>query len=913
MTMKYGFAASVCGFAFTAFAAGPQYDGTMCPIDGGVRIAVEVDSSATAMLIYPTPPGGGYFMTEVAPGQFVHDIQGLDVGDVVSFNFVLQNPQQYNYPPHSLNVAGECVAFERNDVTPPPPRGFRHELDAREGGYWFVFRAGTTGNGIPATTNVIARVRIDGGEFDDVVLLEESPGIFTAPVPAGAGQNVFYWFEQLVGEATVPTVPYERVLGDASVDAPSGPISASTAGRVRHRHPYEWRFDNYVELYDDGRAFELHIAEDGESIDATVVTNPALGVGRVDFKYFIQTDPSVCDRPLTAVNMVMDVDAQQPGVFHHRIPIVTPGAILDIDMTLTDLPESSPVGSYYTDIYYYQVGRGIFSRLPNPRAQPAGPASVPHVVSPRFGFAQHAQGMTMEQLDRFLLGKAIFETDFQTGELLNEPTRFDCCSGPLGFSFDQSPAFQTGLLGPSYTQASCMKCHVQDGRGRLPQDGGDLTSVTFSVGVPGSNALGEPNPHPYYGNQLDIESAVGELPEGRVTLEWEYIDGTFDDGTAYELRRPVYTFRDMAYGSLGLNVPDEFGSSGYKGEATVSARMTPMLTGVGLLDAVSDESILANVDAGDADGDGISGRVNMVWDRTIGAEAIGRFGWKASQPSLLQQTNKAFNRDMGMTTPLYPQQDCGDEQPECDDGSFVPELPMAELQLVEEYLTGLIPPPRINHETSDAIAGMHLFKAANCQACHVPTLQARVDHPIKTYRGLQVEAFTDLLLHDMGPGLADTMQVFGASGTEWRTPPLWALDHVRHALGLPQTCEDPFSGDAEPNFLHDGRARSIIEAILWHGGEAEASRSAVLAMSQQERTQLVAYASYPFPDPIFDGDVEVPCPGDLDDNGAIGLGDLLAIIAGWGQPGPGDLDGSGSVGVNDLLFVLQRYGEVCSG
>jgi CxxC motif-containing protein (DUF1111 family) len=666
-------------------------------------------------------------------------------------------------------------------------------------------------------------------------------------------------------------------------------------------------------LYDEGRAFELHLVEEGESIDATVVTNPALGVGRIDFKYFIQSDPSVCDRPLTAVNMVMERDPDVPGVFHHRIPMVTPGVILDIDMTLTDLPTSSPVASYYTDIYYYQIGRGIFSRLPNPRAQPAGAASVPHVVSPRFGFAQHAQGMTMEQLDRFLLGKAIFETDFETGDLLNEPTRFDCCSGPLGFSFDQSPVFQAGLLGPSYTQSSCMRCHVQDGRGRFPQPGGDLSSVTFSVGVPGANALGEPNPHPYYGNQLDVESFGGESPEGRVTLEWEYIDGTFDDGAPYQLRRPIYTFRDMAYGSLGVNLPDEFDSIGYKGEATMSARMTPMLTGVGLLDAVRVESILANADAEDVDGDGISGRANMVWDRSKGMEVIGRFGWKASQPSLLQQSSKAFNRDMGMTTPLYPQQDCGDQQAECDEGSSVPELTSPQLKLVEDYLTGLIPPPRINYETADAIAGMHLFKAANCQACHVPTLEASEEHAIKTYRGLQVEAFTDLLLHDMGPDLADTMDVFQATGSEWRTAPLWALDYVRHALGLPQTCEDPFSGSAEPNFLHDGRARSIMEAILWHGGEAEASRSVVLAMSSQERDQLVAYTLYPFPDPIFDEAFEPPpCPGDLDGSGTIGIGDLLVVIAGWGMPGPGDLDGSGTVGVDDVLWILQHYGDACS-
>ena len=705
-------------------------------------------------------------------------------------------------------------------------------------------------------------------------------------------------FDRAVGEE----LPYQ-------IATPENPIAGMTGGRFRDRHPYEWRFDQYVDLYDSGRAYQLDIVDSGRKLDATITVNPNFAVGRIDFKYFINSDPEQCNRPLTGVNLTMTRDTNQPNLFRMQVPDVTAGAVVDIDLTFTDLPADSPVAAYYSDIHYYQVGRGRFGRSGNPRAQPAGEASIPHVVSPRFGFTQHAQGMTRQQIEAFLEGKASFETDFQTGKLLNEPNRFDCCSGPLGVVYRDSPMFREGALGPRYSATSCIRCHMQDGRGRLPQPGDNLLNTVFNIGIPGSNQFGEPNPHPLYGSQFDIDSVDGTQPEGRVTLDWEFIDGAFDDGTPYQLRRPIYTFRDTAYGSLGTNVPDEFSTPGYQGEAVVSARMTPMLTGVGLLEAVSESAILANVDIDDSNGDGISGRRNIVWDRTLGTEVTGRFGWKAGQPSLIQQAAVAFSRDMGMTNPVYPLADCGESQPGCESAPNTPDVDAGELDLVAQYLHGLVPPPRVNHEDPDAINGMHLFKEANCNACHVPSLKTDQSHHIATYRDQEIEAFTDLLLHDMGEGLADSQSEFAASGSEWRTAPLWGLAYVRYAMGLPETCEDPWEGGAEPNFLHDGRARSIMEAILWHGGEATASRNAVLAMSATDREALVRYVEYPFNDPIFQEDPNTPCPADLSGDGVVSGIDLGILLGNWANSGLGDISGDGLVDGEDMGLLLSAWGS----
>ncbi|MEE2906563.1 MAG: di-heme oxidoredictase family protein [Planctomycetota bacterium] len=899
--------AAALSVSTTIHAATPDYQGTVCHVEGGARIEVSTGTDTSLMLIYPTPPGGGWHMTEEFPGLYTHLIQGLEPGDDLTFNLLLQNPHQYVFPTHDITIESDCVAFERDDVTPPPPRGFRHNIQVDPDGVLVQFESGANGTYLGDTTSVRLNYRIDDGLLTTATLQEVEPGTWEALIPnAEADQTMRYWFAQRLGAQPQDTALLTHILGEP-VLTPDWPIITKRSGRFRHRHPNEWRFDNYVEDYGLGKTFELTFTDWGNRVDVALVVDEDLPVNRVDFRYFTWNDPfaGLCNRPETLINQIMSGSQNQ---FSHVVEDVTPGEIIDFDLTFIDLP--TPGLQYYSEFFYYRVGLGTFGpHESNPRITPVGQATESHVYSPRFGFAQHASTLELNELKAFMDGKVFFETDYETADLLNFGTHFTCCAGPLGQLIEDSPVFQGGIIGPRYAAASCIQCHSMDGRGATPYANQDLVALIAQVSIPGKTADGEPLPHPLYGKQLDVV-ADGTVPsEGRLQVRYEEINGHFDDGTPYTLRKPIYEFLDMAYGSLGTNLPDNIGSPGYQGNAEFSPRIAPMLPGLGMLEAVDEATILSMADPDDVDGDGISGRVNRVWDLQAQATVIGRFGWKANQPSLRQQAAEAFRLDLGITTPLNPQQDCGEQQVDCEAGNGIPELQPDDLDLITTYLRGLTLPPRRNYDDLLAIAGMHLFKQANCHTCHSPTLQTGSTYPITAFRNLTIEPFTDLLLHDMGPALADDRPQFEATGREWRTPPLWALSYVNHALGVPDTCEDPESGGSAPNFLHDGRARSLMEAILWHGGEAEASRNVVLAMNTTQREELLAYVAYPFADPIFNTDDD--CPEDLDNNGQVDVMDVLLLLDGWDQPGPGDLDEDGVVDADDILILLRRYGETC--
>ena len=513
-----------------------------------------------------------------------------------------------------------------------------------------------------------------------------------------------------------------------------------------------------------------------------------------------------------------------------------------------------------------------------------------------------------------MAGKVQFETNHLNGELLNLPTYFDCCSGPIGFVLAQSPVYDAGEIGPKFNNASCISCHMLDGKGATPNPGVDLQSLVVQLSVPGTDEIGGPRAHPYYGHQLNTDATEGVQPEGQLRVTYTEQSGTFADGQSYSLRVPSYQYSEMTFGSIGQNIPDVNGSAGYQGVAQASPRIAPMLAGLGLLEAVREDDILSRVDESDSNGDGISGRPNWVYDELTDSMQLGRFGWKANQPNLLQQTAAAFHQDLGLTSSIYPREDCGEDDEDCNEAqNSAAEISQSDLALVEAYIRGLTLPPRRNYENPDAIAGMHLFKRAKCHTCHTPSLQTSDDYAIAGFRGQRIEAFTDLLLHDMGPDLADNRPHFGASGSEWRTPPLWALGYVKHVLGTPDTCTDPFSGGAQPNFLHDGRARSLSEAILWHGGEGQESRDSFVAMTGTERAQLIAFLEYPFDDPIFD-EVQTHCTLDLDGSGVIDVGDFSIFLVEFGTVGasPADFNGDGVVNISDFSIFLLDFGRPCS-
>ena len=295
-------------------------------------------------------------------------------------------------------------------------------------------------------------------------------------------------------------------------------------------------------------------------------------------------------------------------------------------------------------------------------------------------------------------------------------------------------------------------------------------------------------------------------------MTFEEVPGAFDDGTAYSLRRPTYQL-------AGIAAP-------LPGGLLVSPRVAPPVFGQGLLEAVTEATILASADPDDQNGDGISGRANYVWDPITGSTEIGRFGRKANTATVLQQTAAAYNGDMGVTSSFLPAEPCEGEQAGCE--RHDPEVTDEVVRLVEHYVRTLGVPARRDLDDAEARRGEALFKSAGCASCHLPELRTGTLADVPEASNQVIRPYTDLLLHDMGPGLADGRPDFLASGSEWRTAPLWGIGLTTVVNG-------------HTNFLHDGRARDLMEAVLWHDGEAAGAKAKVLKMAAADREALLAF------------------------------------------------------------------------
>ncbi len=383
-------------------------------------------------------------------------------------------------------------------------------------------------------------------------------------------------------------------------------------------------------------------------------------------------------------------------------------------------------------------------------------------------------------------------------------------------------------LGPLFNTNACQNCHIKDGRGHPPEPGdSNAVSMLVRLSIPDSTAYAEVIkrngvvPEPTYGGQLQDMSVPGVAPEGKVRVEYDPLTLRFRDGMTVELRQPTLRITQLGYGPMHPYTH-------------ASARIAPPMIGLGLLEAIPEAAILANADSDDKNDNGISGRPNWVWDDAQQKVVMGRFGWKAGQPTLNQQNAHAFAGDMGLTTRLKTADDCTPAQTDCrnapngngPDGE--PEVSDNILRLVEFYTRNLAVPARRNVDDPQVLAGKNLFFKAGCQQCHTPQFTTRADAAEPELANQVIRPYSDLLLHDMGEGLADNRTEFQASGREWRTPPLWGL-------GLTQTV----SGHTQ--LLHDGRARNVMEAILWHGGEAQAAQRQVLAFDADQRAALLAF------------------------------------------------------------------------
>ncbi|WP_339545560.1 di-heme oxidoreductase family protein [Pseudomonas sp. RA_35y_Pfl2_P32] len=383
-------------------------------------------------------------------------------------------------------------------------------------------------------------------------------------------------------------------------------------------------------------------------------------------------------------------------------------------------------------------------------------------------------------------------------------------------------------LGPLFNTNGCQNCHIKDGRGHPPApDAKNSVSMLVRLSIPNAPAYATlieqvgVVPEPVYGGQFQDMAVPGVTPEGKVRVEYTPVMVRFKDGSEVELRKPSLKISQLGYGPMH---PD----------TRFSARVAPPMIGLGLLEAIPDAAILANADPQDKDRNGIKGRPNLVWDDAQQKTVLGRFGWKAGQPNLNQQNVHAFSGDMGLTTRLRPFDDCTPTQADClkapngngPDGE--PEVSDNILRLVLFYSRNLGVPARRGVNDAQVLAGKNLFFQAGCQSCHTPKFTTAATAAEPELANQVIRPYSDLLLHDMGEGLADNRTEFQASGRDWRTPPLWGI-------GLTQTV----SGHTQ--FLHDGRARNLLEAVLWHGGEASAAQQQVLAFSAEQRAALLAF------------------------------------------------------------------------
>ncbi len=441
--------------------------------------------------------------------------------------------------------------------------------------------------------------------------------------------------------------------------------------------------------------------------------------------------------------------------------------------------------------------------------RPAGAATV-RVRDTADAFSDPSGNITFEDELKFKVGNGLFRKVW-----VSSPTSTLASDG----------------LGPLFNARSCQRCHIKDGRGHPPEGPDDnAVSMFLRVSIPddaaGISEIAEylgTAPDPTYGTQLQDFALPGIPAEYRLQIDYEETPVTLSGGETASLRRPTYTAADLGYGPLH---PD----------AMLSPRVAPQMIGLGLLEAVPAADILAWADPDDADGDGISGRANIVWSAEYDMPMLGRFGLKAGLPTIREQSAGAFAGDIGISNPLFADpfgecttiQDACVEAPHGDGDEREYEIDAEGLDLVTFYSRNLGVPARRDLDAPEVLRGKQVFFDTGCASCHRPKFVTHrlKDRPEQSFQ--LIWPYTDMLLHDMGEGLADHRPEARADGREWRTAPLWGIGLTGQVTG-------------HTYFLHDGRARSLLEAVLWHGGEAQAARDTVAAMPPVDRAALIAY------------------------------------------------------------------------
>lgn len=454
---------------------------------------------------------------------------------------------------------------------------------------------------------------------------------------------------------------------------------------------------------------------------------------------------------------------------------------------------------------------GDFSKAEAFEAMPGGATTSRKKVN-RDAFSQFSANLSFEQERDFKLGNALFRKLW-----VSSPSSTQASDG----------------LGPLFNARACQSCHLKDGRGHPPEGAADATSMFLRLARPAQNDaeraalesyVAANFPDPVYGGQLQDNAVPGLKAEGHMRIEYEEVPVALAGGEIVSLRKPTYAIDDLGYGPLHP-------------ETTLSARIAPPMIGMGLIQAIEPSDIVANADPDDADGDGISGRVQLTRATPDSAIEIGRFGWKAQNPSIRKQTAAAFASDIGISSPDLPKShgDCMAAQEEClarptgvQKRLGDTEAPDPIMDLVTFYSENLAVPARRDYEAPDVLRGKEMFYSLGCTACHRPKFVTSRDAADEIHAFQLIWPYSDFLLHDMGEGLADGQPVGVANGREWRTAPLWGI-------GLTETV------NGHTFFLHDGRARNLTEAILWHGGEAQGARDRFAALEKADRDALIRF------------------------------------------------------------------------
>jgi len=614
----------------------------------------------------------------------------------------------------------------------------------------------------------------------------------------------------------VPLFGPETVLEPAiTVETPEA-LKTYWSDRARDRHAREARFhayEHYLHIYWEKRTAAVEIIDTvgkpgGGSVTFNVKSQWKLDNGQAELRFFFRGIGTVAEysdnKSMTPFGAIDDFTytrstSSKPGGGALQV-----GDKIEFELSQFldknyKADQFTGRDNYYGTVMLYIVGKGLVPwaqtgavcqntdeevcRDSEPIPEDAwlgGHTTMHEIVSgePENAFMQMAGNLAPINGQHFVRGRRAIHTNFDDGHHDEHA---------------ENPAWtqQIGKLGPLFINHSCNQCHAQNSRAVPPEVGQPLTKYVFKVGTEN----GEPDP--MLGGVLQPSDANGE--PGVSIAGWT---------EANDLRSPKFAF-------TGGNAPAHF-----------SPRISPQLVGMGLLEAIPELDILKLADENDANGDGISGRPRLLSDPESKVTRLGRFGWKAGQASVRHQVAGAFRTDMGVLTSVFPTPDCGSAQAGC--GASSVELPDADLAEATDYISLLAVRPQRNWAAPDVVKGKELFVSTGCAKCHAPTFKTSQYAVHAELRGQTIHPYTDLLLHDMGTGLADTLPEGTATYQEWRTPPLWGIGFTKDTAG------------AEA-YLHDGRARTLTEAILWHGGEGETAQKAFTALPEGDKNALLAF------------------------------------------------------------------------